>query len=116
MSQSFTSVDREKIQKAFALAHRASQVQHRSWPRDKFREIARLIWEAHGEPGELPADIGNLLTKIECAEAQRGGYQPTTPLTTQPPQGGSGLGAVDPSQDIRSATYARTHAGDEDRP
>lgn len=69
---SYTSVSRVKLQKAFAVAHRASED---AWfsteARTKFREIAKLLWEAHGEEGKPPANAGaELLSKIEASEAR----------------------------------------------
>ena len=75
---SFTSVRRDKLQKAFALAHRWSErrsldldeVSHADYRR-RFQQIAKLIWEAHGEPGEIPAGAGAALA-AKLMENQRG--------------------------------------------
>ena len=53
----FTSVDRSDLQRAFVVAHRASGNPEISWSsRSLFREIAMLIWKAHGEQRPFPTE------------------------------------------------------------
>lgn len=63
MSMTFSSVNKEQLQQAFALAHQASE--DGSLPlkvRRKFSAIANLIWRAHGERGaEAPRGAGRKL-------------------------------------------------------
>ena len=55
----FTSVKRHKLQRAFAIAHRAGEDANIPQDcRDKFRLVAKLIWDAHGEPGQPPEGSG----------------------------------------------------------
>jgi hypothetical protein len=67
----FTSVNREKLQKAFALAHKASEnCDTPKSERLKFQLIARLLWEAHGEQGAPPEGSGQeLLEKMRSHHA-----------------------------------------------
>jgi hypothetical protein len=67
----FTSVCRQQLQQAFAIAHKCSEDPHLSGEvRAKFQSIARLIWKAHGEGGRIPPGAGEaLLDKIERANA-----------------------------------------------
>ena len=51
----FTAVDKDKLRAAFALAHHAGESD--KFPqrtRAKFKAIADLIWQAHGEKGSTP--------------------------------------------------------------
>jgi hypothetical protein len=58
----FTSVTRQGLQEAFALAHRcAENPEYPIMARAKFASIAKLIWTAHGEAGEPPAGAGDVL-------------------------------------------------------
>ena len=58
MEQTFKSVDRMHLQKAFAMAHRAAEsLEFHSRERKIFRAIAREIWEACGESGGVPASL-----------------------------------------------------------
>lgn len=66
----YTSVDKEKLQWAFALASHAGEDD--AIPkdtRDKFRAIARYIWQAHDEHGhEAPKGVGkSLLDSLTAA-------------------------------------------------
>jgi hypothetical protein len=64
----FTSVNKDKLQRAFALAHRASESDKLpATTRARFREIAVLIWDAHGEQGHPARGAGaELLNKMEA--------------------------------------------------
>jgi hypothetical protein len=68
----FTAVDKDKLRKAFALAHQASEdsAHFSQSSRDKFRAIARLIWQAHGEKGQTPpVGVGAALIERTGLEA-----------------------------------------------
>jgi hypothetical protein len=73
----YTSVQRDKFQKAFAIAHHASESYDLLNPaeaRAKFKEIARLLWDAHGEipKGNPPKGAGGkLLGQAAMAETAR---------------------------------------------
>lgn len=55
----FTSVDKTKLQLAFAIAHKGQEdFGMSSEARDKFKAIAQLIWDAHGEKGKPPMYAG----------------------------------------------------------
>ena len=70
MERTFTSVDKELLPKAFALAHRASEnPEIESNARAKFRAIAFLIWEAHGEAGAPPSEAGKRILEVLSAAA-----------------------------------------------
>lgn len=83
----YTSVSRYELQKAFALAHKASEDE--TVPiseRIRFRAIARLIWKAHGEPGEpIPGSGLELLTKIQSAAKIAALPNPLTPSVQHGP-------------------------------
>jgi hypothetical protein len=65
----FTSVNRTKLQQAFALAHKLSQdLNHTLRARGHFRAIAHLIWKAHGEEGGINLEgAAELVRKMESA-------------------------------------------------
>jgi hypothetical protein len=63
-AMTFTSVSREHLQKAFAVAHKLSESP--SVPllqRRQFRVIAQLIWRAHGEPGTPTPEAADVVLK-----------------------------------------------------
>jgi hypothetical protein len=73
----FTSVNKTKLQIAFAMAHRLSEdLTVATKERKRYRAIATLIWEAHGEPGVPPKGSGKALsTKIAFSKlAEEYGY------------------------------------------
>lgn len=60
--QTFTSVSRVELQKAFAIAHRLSEnPEVPAAQRAQFRAIANLIWKAHGEQGGIPEGAGETI-------------------------------------------------------
>lgn len=61
----FTAVNREQLQQAFALAHRASEdAKLPQATRAKFRQISTLLWKAHGENGKQPPEgCGRILAE-----------------------------------------------------
>jgi len=63
----FTSVNKTKLQIAFAMAHRLSEdLTIAAKERRRYRAIATLIWEAHGELGTPPKGSGKaLVTKMD---------------------------------------------------
>jgi hypothetical protein len=76
----FTSVYRDDLQKAFVVAHRASEnPEHPPAARATFRKIARLIWTAHGELKPFPTG-----RQLDEAIAQRA-ETPVQPETTERP-------------------------------
>lgn len=83
----YTSIERPQLQAAFGIAHKCSEDGRiPASLRKKFRAIALLIWEGHGEPGKPPARAGELLL-------DRGLLQElaalSSPGTTQPSDGPS---------------------------
>lgn len=68
----FTSVCRTRLQAAFGIAHKSSEDLTIPAPiRKKFKAIAHLIWDAHGEPGKPPKRSGELLLDKGLLEALR---------------------------------------------
>jgi hypothetical protein len=64
----FTSVDRADLQLAFVKAHRASELSlHSDRARKEFKEIAELIWKAHGEQGTFPTSAELEAAILEAA-------------------------------------------------
>lgn len=58
----FTSARRDLLQKAFAKAHKnAENPKHTTLARAQFYDIAKLIWDAHGETGDIPPNAGEIL-------------------------------------------------------
>ena len=61
----YTSVNRALLQVAFGIAHQASERNLPKQYRDKFRQIARLLWQAHGELGnDPPPGAGERLLEV----------------------------------------------------
>lgn len=65
----FKSVDRDKLAKAFAVAHRSqSDTRLDSAARARMRVIAKLLWDACGEPVSyataLPGDVEAKLAEV----------------------------------------------------
>lgn len=60
----FKSVRRLELTKAFALAHRMGERADTPHDRERFRQIARLIWDSCGEeksiPKKLPPELEQL--------------------------------------------------------
>jgi hypothetical protein len=63
----FSTVNTARLQAAFHLATRAAEDYGTSIEtRKKFRAIARLIWDAHGEQGPAPT-----VAELEAAISRR---------------------------------------------
>ena len=73
MEQTFMSVRRSHLQKAFALAHRcADNPRCGDVERKYFRAIAFEIWQSCGESGEIPTTLpaaGELIGDLAAGEA-----------------------------------------------
>ncbi len=55
MSRTFSSVDKDELRLAFAIAHKASEnADLGQVERALFRRIAQHIWTAHGETPAIP--------------------------------------------------------------
>ncbi|MES2137015.1 MAG: hypothetical protein V4502_08155 [Pseudomonadota bacterium] len=64
----FTSVNKDQLRRAFAIAHRAGEdPQYPQATRVKFKAIATLLWKAHGEEGDPPQGSGAKILDIEEA-------------------------------------------------
>lgn len=60
----FTAVNKTQLQQPFAIAHRASEdTKIPDIHRKRYREIATLIWKAHGEQGKPPDGCGKELAQ-----------------------------------------------------
>ena len=70
----FKSLDRYKIQQAFAIAHKAAQNgAHGQRERRLFRAIARAIWDAASEDGPYKSRFGaEIEDALTLAAAERG--------------------------------------------
>lgn len=66
----YMSVERPTIQDAFCAAHKAAASAATAADRRKFRDIARLIWQACGE--QTPDPILALTLTPDEATAKRG--------------------------------------------
>ena len=78
--ETYTSVSRHGLQKAFALAHRLSENEFvPNAQRAQFRAIAYLIWKAHGEPGTPPDGSGEILWETMSAWDNGATARPSAP-------------------------------------
>lgn len=76
----FTAVNKTQLQQAFAIAHRASEDPNiPNVHRSRYREIATLIWKAHGERGKAPDGCGKeLMERTAPDEYQRASVDSTS--------------------------------------
>jgi hypothetical protein len=62
---SYTSVNRDDLLRAFALAHKCAQMpEHSNEVQRRFRAIEALIWRAHGEQGRPPTELPEWLKAV----------------------------------------------------
>lgn len=75
MADTFKSVKFSTIATAFALAHRYADKAETRAETLRFREVARLIWDACGEsgpmPGVLPANLQALTVPANEVDRSR---------------------------------------------